>query len=447
MSPQRPLNTPTPPASISKMRTSAVYILKEVILRGHSLNASQQPALIQELCYGVLRWYWQLNGIADMLLQHPLKAKDQDLKIVIMLGIYQLMYMRIAAHAALNETVNVARELKKPWAVKFINGVLREFQRQQNTLQEKINNSVVLKYAHPKWLIKLLQQAWTTQWQEILSANNERAPMILRVNRLKISREDYLQELIQAEIKTTAITHTTAGIMLEKPCDVAQLPGFNAGWVSVQDSAAQLAAELLELKPGLSVLDACAAPGGKTTHILETEPDLKQLTILEVDPERLQKITSNLQRLGFNTDDSRLILRCADANKTADWWNQKYFDRILIDAPCSGTGVIRRHPDIKLLRRSEDIANFAQQQMTLLNNLWPLLKPGGILLYATCSILPQENVEVVQEFLRQHSDAKEIPIQVPWGISMKPGRQLFPQINSHDGFYYAKIIKTDTIAA
>lgn len=432
-------------------RVIAANILNEVISAGRSFNTvlneyltqlpSKQHALIQELCYGTLRWYWQLNGIINMLLKHPLKEKDSDLKMLLLIGIYQLRYMRIPPHAAINETVNATHELKKSWASKLINGVLREYQRQQKSFVEKINSSPLLYYAHPKWLLKLLQQAWPNCWEDIAMANNQHPPMTLRVNRLKQSREDYLKKLSDLKIKAYPAEYTELGITLEKPCAVTQLPGFNEGFVSVQDAAAQLAADLLELQPELSVLDACAAPGGKTTHILETETHLKQFTILEIDSERMKKIAENLQRLGFIVDNKKIMLHCADANHPTHWWNKKHFDRILLDAPCSGTGVIRRHPDIKILRRSEDILNFCSQQLQLLNHLWPLLNKNGILLYATCSVLPQENMNIFTEFLTQHPDAQEKPIIAEWGVACEIGRQLFPQKNGHDGFYYAKFIK------
>ncbi len=439
-----------PSANLSA-RASAIAILNEVITYGHSLNAlliklnnnknTGQHALVQELCYGVLRWYWQLDGVLRLLMKQPLKEKDSDLKILLLLGIYQLMYMRIAPHAAINETVNVTREIKKPWATKLVNGVLREFQRQQNNLAEKIQQAPLLCYSHPRWLLKLLQHAWPQQWEQIAAANNQRAPMTLRVNGLKQTREDYLQQLLQAEISAQPVADTTMGITLDKPCDVFQLPGFKEGYVSVQDMAGQLSAELLELETDQYVLDACAAPGGKTAHILETETDLAHLTILEIDPLRLKRIAENLQRLQLS--NIKLTLHCADATKPDTWWKGQWFDRILLDAPCSGTGVIRRHPDIKLLRRAEDITALAQLQMELLKALWPLLKPGGILLYATCSILPQENSDVIKLFLENHHDAKEKIINAEWGIPVTVGRQLFPQPNGHDGFYYAKLIKME----
>lgn len=434
------------------VRTSAAKILVEVLSDKHALNIvlaeqnkqytnPQDRGFVQELCYGVLRWYEQLDAILKLLLKHPLKAKDGDVKALLLLGIYQLLHLKTPPHAALNETVNAVRDLKKPWASGLVNGVLRQFQREQAELLAKVNQTASARYAFPRWLLKQIQQAWPEQWEQIVIASNQRPPMTLRVNQNKASREQYLTQLTAKEIAATPAMHTTNGLTLAEPCDVAQLPDFFAGAVSVQDAAAQLAADLLMLAPAQRVLDACAAPGGKAAHILETETQLAQLCVLDIVAERLKKIKETFARLNF-TDEQKIILRCADATQPEQWWDGQQFDRILLDAPCSATGVIRRHPDIKFLRRAADIAELAKLQNQLLTALWPLLKPGGVLLYVTCSLLPQENTQVLEEFLAAHPDAQEQPIPADWGIKTAIGRQILPEIGGMDGFYYARLVKT-----
>lgn len=427
-------------------RAIAAQILVSVLKDHKSLSQAllQIPpnhpdaSFIQELCYGVLRWYWQLEKIIKLQLSKPLKTQDIDIQALMLLGLYQLIHLNTPAHAALNETVQAARQLKKTWAVKLINGVLRNFLRQQPDILAKINQDIVAQYTHPSWLIKLIQQAWPTQWQKILAANNQRPPMILRVNRLENSRDEYLHLLNQENIEAEPLAHTSHGIILKTACAVNKLPGFFAGKVSVQDGAAQFAADLLDLKPGQRVLDACAAPGGKTAHILETQPDLAALISLDVDQQRCQKIQENLQRLKLT---NRATILTADVLQPKTWWDGELFDRILLDAPCSATGVIRRHPDIKYLRRSTDIPALAKAQLEMLNTLWPLLKPDGLLVYATCSILSQENSEVLQKFIATHTDAKETIIHADWGHSQSMGRQILSGENNMDGFYYAALFR------
>lgn len=446
-------------------RTIAARVLTSVLKDHQSLNQALSQVkinnvdrgFVQELCYGVLRWYWQLEGIVKQLLKNPLKENDTDIQALLLIGLYQLIHLQTPEHAALHETVQAARELKKSWATKLINGVLRNFLRQGDKISEKINRDLSAHYSHPKWLIKLIQQAWFNDWEEILDANNQRPPMILRVNRLQNSREEYLEllnvvfqnsndsenESVEAQrVSNSAkpLTQSTQGIILKIPCDVKLLPGFAEGKVSVQDGAAQFAAELLDLKSGQRVLDACAAPGGKTAHILETEPKLAELISLDVDPDRCKKIRENVQRLGLGEGVIKILT--ADALKPKSWWDGKPFDRILLDAPCSSTGVIRRHPDIKYLRRATDIATLAKTQLEMLETLWPLLKPNGLLVYATCSVLPQENSEVLQKFLKTHSDATEKPITADWGRPMQHGYQILPGENGMDGFYYACLLKS-----
>lgn len=430
-------------------RHIAVKLLNEVIYNKRSLNAILTGALInslsaekiplaKELCYGVSRWYFHLNHLSQCLITKPIKAKDNDLNILILIGLYQIIHLNIPVHAAVSETVDVVHHLKKSWASQFINAILRTFIRNKDALLQQVSKKEEAKNAHPKWLVKSIQQAWPQHWQEIIHENNQRAPLAIRVNQQKISRKDYQKKLVDANLDANAAKYNQNGILLKKPIDAECLPGFAEGLISIQDNAAQLAAELLMLKPLQHVLDACAAPGGKTTHILEIEPTI-HITAIDKDSKRLQKVDDNLKRLGFS---AKLISK--NANNITEWWDGILFDRILVDAPCSATGVIRRHPDIKILRKADDIQSLSMQQEHLLKSLWPLLKCGGILLYTTCSVLPEENLQVLTRFLDEHSNAQEIKINTDWGEELNIGRQILPGKNDNmDGFYYARLIKNN----
>jgi 16S rRNA (cytosine967-C5)-methyltransferase len=427
------------------IRHLAVQALTPVIMNKASLGATLPPlkniagtqqGWLQELCFGVCRTYFELNALSKMLLKKPFEEKDQDLHVLLLIGFYQLIYMRTADHAVLYETVDVADVLDKSWVKPVINGTLRHFLRKKETFLEHLDEADVTAYNHPKWLIKSLKKAWPDDWKLILEANNEQAPLSLRVNQMQISREDYLAQLTQNDIGATNLLHSDMGIGLEHAQDVTELPGYSEGLFSVQDEAAQLSAKLLAPTSGMTVLDACAAPGGKTCHLLELMNNQGKVIALDADEKRLVRVTENLERLQLTAD-----IVTAEAQDLDNWWNQQEFDRILLDAPCSATGVIRRHPDIKLLRQKTDIETLAALQSTLLHALWKCLKPGGRLLYATCSVLPIENEEVVSEFLTTQDDAIELPIDASWGRARPHGRQLFPQIQGHDGFYYALLEK------
>lgn len=399
-----------------------------------NISSAQQKSFIQELCYGVARWYSQLDFIAKKIIKKPLKAKDLDIYILIIIGLYELMYLRTPQHAVINENVNNARHLNKQWACGLINAVLRGFSRQKTTLLKTISSNIEAKFAHPKWLINKIRRAYPKKWPQILKANNARPPMSLRVNLQQISREKYLQKVnaYPCPICPTCIT-------MKKPCAVTELPGFTQGEVSVQDCGAQFAAKLLALKPKQRVLDACAAPGGKTMHILETETDLQELIAIDNNIERLRLVANNLQRIKSYISAAKLIH--ADISKPESWWDHKPFDRILLDAPCSATGVIRRHPDIKLLKTATDITNLAAQQLTLLKTIWPLLKQDGRLVYVTCSLLPEENDHVISKFLLETANAHIQKVNAPWGIATQLGQQILPGQDNMDGFYYAAISK------
>ena len=428
------------------VRQLAAETLEPLLRHQGSLNAvlpeaaarcpERDRGLLRQLCYGTMRDFQQLNIIANKLLKRPFKVADFDIRALLLVGIYQLRSLRVPAHAAINETVEAAHGLKKSWAASLINGVLRRYQRETEAIEEKVLESELGRQNHPEWFIRKVQNNWPDHWQKIIDGNNDSdAPLTLRVNKQQISREDFLQALADEEIDATATPLSPQGVTLEEACDVTILPGYDDGWFSVQDEAAQLSAELLDLQPGQRVLDACAAPGGKLCHILEQETELSHVDAVELEKRRTDRVYDNLARLKLEAN-----LYIADASKD-DWWDKHAYDRILLDAPCSATGVIRRHPDIKYLRKGEDIAALADIQLSILQNLWQMLAPGGKLLYATCSIFPQENERLIKRFVTQQNDAEHIPLSADWGVSRPYGRQLFAIPNSHDGFYYALLTK------
>ncbi len=422
---------------VMNVRLLAAQALVEVLYEHRSLSQilsfhlercpSADRALLQELAFGTLRFHPRLERQLAGLMQKPLKARDADVQALLLLGLYQLGHMRIPPHAAVSETVEAASALGKPWAKGLINGVLRNFLRQAPVPAQ----DEVARYAHPAWLIGKLRKAWPQDWEAILEANNDRPPMTLRVNAQRTSRADYLARLAAQGIAAVAADHAPEAVVLTEPMDARALPGFAEGAVSVQDAAAQLAAGLMDLRPGQRVLDACAAPGGKTCHMLELQPDLAMVAV-DQEASRLERVTENLRRLQLAA-----TLVCADAGAPARWWDGQPFDRILLDAPCSATGVIRRHPDIKALRRPDDIPALAQTQHAMLEALWPLLQRGGRLVYATCSVLPQENAAQIERFLAEHADAEAIPIETAWGRAAGVGRQVLPGESGMDGFFYA----------
>lgn len=424
-------------------RLIAAKVLTSVIRDGQSLTAAlnntlgvvesdKDRAFIQALCYGVCRNFHRLDYILSQMLDKPLK--DLDVKALALIGLYQLKFMRVKSHAAVSETVLAAR--KKPWAKAFINALLRTYLRGQEGFEQKADNVKSALVSHPDWLIQQIEQDWPIQAQQIFQQNNEQPPMALRVNLANISQDQYLQKLRDQGIEAEAVSFCRSAILLNKPAVVDILPGFNEGWVSVQDTAAQLAAELLDVQIGHRVLDVCAAPGGKAAHILEHQPKVRELVAVDIDKLRLQRVNDNFQRLKLS---AKLIV--GDASKPEDWWDGQLFDRILLDVPCSALGVIRRHPDIKLLRRAEDISTLQVLQQRIMTAVWPLLAPGGIMLYATCSILKQENEQQIEAFLATNANAIEVPINADWGLVRRYGRQILTGESAMDGFYYALIRK------
>jgi 16S rRNA (cytosine967-C5)-methyltransferase len=427
------------------VRAAAAQVITQILTAKGSLSSLLPPisakigdndrALLQELCFGTCRFYPQLQAYTECLLNKPLRTKDSDVQALLLLGLYQLLHTRIPDHAAIGETVEVTRYIKKPWATNLVNGVLRNFQRDSGRINEFLTENRAFQTNHPAWMEAMMSKCWPMQFNQLITANNQHPPFCLRLNTHKISRDNYLQLLSELDIMATANRFSPYGITLEQACDPRKLPYFAEGWLSVQDEAAQLSGDLLQLLPDMHVLDACSAPGGKTGHLLELEPSL-QVTALDADERRLTRVRENLARLGVS---AKVV--CGDGTQPNDWWDGQMFDRILLDAPCSATGIIRRHPDIKILRTPEELDKLGDLQEQLLKKLWPLLKPGGILLYATCSIMPKENTRIIEAFLARQKDASCDPLVVDWGLAQTCGKQLLPQLDGHDGFYYARLRK------
>ncbi len=431
----------------ANLRALAARCTFAVVDKGRSLadELPQQIAkidgkdkgLLQELCYGVLRHLPELEHDVREFIKKPLTGKQRVGHFLMLVGVYQIKYTRIPDHAAFNETVSACKPLKCDHLKGLINGVLRNFQRQQasrhDTEIKASNLPDAIAFNHPSWFIKKVKNAYPESWQQVLTANMQRPPMWLRVNQLHHSVTEYLALLTAENIEHSFVDEKSSAIRLTEAIDVNKLPGFQEGWVSIQDGAAQQAARLLDCQPEDNVLDCCAAPGGKTCHILEYSPDIAAMTAIDIEAPRLVRVNENLQRLNLNAN-----VIAADAATPEKWWDGKLFDRILLDAPCSGTGVIRRHPDIKWLRKSQDIDVLTELQQDILKNIWSLLKPGGTLLYATCSILPEENSQQVQRFIENNSNAELDSIT---NNATDIGWQILPNDDSMDGFYYAKLIK------
>lgn len=412
-----------------------VKLLSDKVSLSHSMAAKTDLSpLSKDICFGVCRHFFRLQALADRLLEK--RPKSIDVWVALLMGLYQLIYLQKPAYATVQETVALLAQAKTSWAKGLVNAVLRTFCREKEALLAEMATKDAFLWGHPQWFIKRLRNDWPEQWQQILVANDQHPPMSLRINQRHTSRDAYLQTLQQAGIEAKAHLASPQGIRLSTACDVSQLPGFRQGDVSVQDEAAQLAVSLLALQPGLKVLDACCAPGGKTCHILESESNLADFIALDVDARRLQRVAENVTRLGLQ---ARLVE--GDGLHPENWWDGQCFDRILLDAPCSATGVIRRHPDIKILRSAEDIRRICEIQKDLLNALWPLLKTGGLLVYATCSILKEENEQQIAAFLANHIDGRFIAEEKPWGQPTGHGWQLLPGENDRDGFFYSVLHK------
>lgn len=415
-------------------RKQALIALHEVIIEHRPLSHLQVELtpFAQTLTFGVLRYYVRLNAIAKHLLSKPIKKKEAHL--ILLMGLFELEYLQKPPYAVVNEAVSLLNDNKLSWAKGLINALLRRFTREKEAIHMALSHNADYQYNTPAWLLERIQNAYPNHWQQIITENDKHPPMSLRVNLQKSTRETY-----KHQVQATEIPHTQAGLILEKPINTSELPGFSQGEVSVQDGAAQLAATLLQLQPGLRVLDACAAPGGKTCHILETEPKLAQCTALDIDKKRVQKIQENLKRLQLDT--LNVSVKIGDALEPNTWWDGELFDRILLDAPCSALGIMRRHPDIKYLRTPEDITHITKVQSQLLRTLWPLLKPGGRFIYATCSIMPEENEQQISDFASNEPSCKIMSIPGEIGLATPHGMQILPGTHAMDGFFYSLLEK------
>ena len=411
--------------------------LNDALQRGQGKVAQRDRALLAELAYGTCRQYFRLDALSGMLLRQPLKDRDLDIQALLLGGLYQLLYTRIPAHAAIGETAGAARVLRKKWAVGLVNGVLRHFQREREALLSRVEklDAPQVRYQLPEWLVDTLKNAWPEQAEVVFQGLALRPPFTLRVNLRRNSLSEYASLLQKAGLTARPIKGVPSALILDEAVAVERLPGFAEGAVSVQDAGAQLAALLLDAKPGMEVLDACAAPGGKTGHILEHTPDVHVMAV-DLDSQRLERVAQNMARLKL---DARLAV--GDASAPRGRWAEQVYDRILADVPCTATGVIRRHPDIRLLRKPADVHNLQHRQQQILDALWSLLRPGGKMLYATCSLLPQENDEQIARFLQKRPDASVVMLKPGRGMNTNHGLQLLPDTLETDGFYYALLEK------
>ncbi|WP_035918096.1 16S rRNA (cytosine(967)-C(5))-methyltransferase RsmB [Legionella fairfieldensis] len=422
----------------SNERLEALRLLIKVVETKTPLSHLMQPAhlspLTKELCFGVCRHYYRLQALADSLVDK--RPKAPEVWLVLLIGLYQLHFMQKPDYAVVKETVDLLDALKKNWAKGLANAVLRRFCREKAQILASLQTNQDFLYGHPDWFIRRIQKDWPQNWQVILKANDEHPPMSLRVNQRQFSCQQYLTCLQQAGIDAHAQCYSPVGFTLDVPCNVHDLPGFASGAVSVQDESAQLAVSLLDLQPGLRVLDACCAPGGKTCHILEAQPELAACIAVDLDEKRLERVADNLVRLNLQA-----TLLQGDGLKPETWWDGQLFDRILLDAPCSATGVIRRHPDIRLLRLEDEISAVARLQNQLLHQLWPLLALNGLLVYATCSIMKEENERQIAAFIVDQPDCEVVCAGLPCGRAVDYGWQILPGDFNGDGFFYSLLRK------
>jgi len=432
------------------VRVQSSLVLNQVIHGKRSLDRAIEQAhkdiddnekpLLTNICYGTLRFYWELKAKIDQLLSQPLKKKDKIIENLLQSAIFQIDKTRIPDHAVVSQTVEASRKLNKGHFSSLINGILRTYLRSDRDI-EKITEEI--KFNHPNWMIEKIKQDWPLNWEQILKKNNDRAPMWLRVNQKKIETKKYLKQFLTDESKIEAnnMQLNDYAICLKTPISVKYLPGFEEGYVSIQDGAAQLAVDvLLENKSG-RILDACAAPGGKTAQLIENIDSTSTVTAIEMDSERAELINENLLRLGHSTE-----VIVDDASDIESWWDSIFFDLILLDAPCSSSGVIRRHPDIKHLRRKDDIYTFQKKQLKIISAMWKILAPKGRLLYVTCSIFKEENDEVMNQFLEKHDNVALQDLLLNNNILEKMiktryGYQLFPGTINTDGFYFSCLKK------
>ncbi len=436
------------------VRAQAARVVDAVVREGRSLDAAlavaeerlpaSEHALLRMLCFGTLRFHWQLSAVLEACLKKPLKRRDRIVHTLLTIGVFQLHETRIAQHAAVSLTVEAARALGRPGLKGLVNGILRTVQRKPELWRQSTGDKAT--FNHPAWFVRRIREDWPEQWDSVLRANNERAPMWLRVNSRLSTPEAYRERLAETlelppDEATSVLPAVPQGICLRTPMPVEALPGFAAGEVSVQDAAAQLAAPWLLAEGGQRILDACAAPGGKTAHLLELVDSSATLTAIDVDPDRAVQIEANLARLGLLA-----TVLAADASNPSSWWDGSPFDRVLLDAPCSASGVVRRHPDVKHLRRESDIQHLAATQGALLDACWETLAPGGTLLYVTCSVFREENDGVIGGGLERHADMRvknvlpnnnihDLMCQTVYGF------QILPTPDGLDGFFFACLTK------
>ena len=416
---------------MENIQLAALAVVQQVLKNGRNLNqvldeaqcnswTPAQRAALQDLSYGTLRYYGQLCSLLDLLLNKPLE--DERIRFLLLVALYQLRYSKAAQHAVVDHAVRAVQTLNTRLSG-LVNAILRNFLRNQQALLLQATVERGGRYSYQAWWMDMLQAQYGVQSPAILDAGNLHPPMSLRVNHRRGTTADYLAQLNLLGMQASIIAPDA--LQLQKPVAVNKLPGFFDGLVSVQDAGAQYAAQLLDVQDGMRVLDACAAPGGKTAHILERAQ--VEMVAVDKDALRLERVAQNLQRLELS---AQLIQ--GDAADPQAWWDGMVFERILADVPCTASGVVRRHPDIKWLRRKKDIAGFATQQLTILRALWPLLAEDGKLLYATCSVFQQENQQLIASFLTLQPDAKRLEIAIP--------EQLLPD-TQHDGFFYALLQK------
>lgn len=431
-------------------RTAAIKCIAAVLEQGIrleqaigtvSVSDAERP-MVRALSFGAMRFGHRLERVAAALVKHNWEEQAPLLKACLLVGLYQLEYAHAPAHAAIHTTVESAKRVGLTKAAGMVNACLRRFQREQQAMTRFADESLGGRFSHPNWMVKRFTRQWPDQAEALMAAANEHPPLTLRVNTLKTTVPELIELLAKDGHAARGLPGGQDAICLERPIDVRGLKVFQDGLCSVQDLAAQWAVDLLDLRPQLSVLDACAAPGGKTGHLLERMPTLSKVLAVDSDPKRMERVDSNLKRLGL-----KAVLKVGDVTDPAVL-GEELFDRILLDAPCSGSGVIRRHPDIKWLRRESDISALSERQLQMLLKLWPRVKPGGQLLYVTCSVFQEENQETIKRFIERQVDARLqanlealIPVQCR-GLGSSHGVQILPGPGQTDGFYYALLNKS-----
>lgn len=422
-------------------RALAAQALADIALRGVSLREAMDQrapklrdprdrALLTALLNDGARWWLRFDAALDRLLDKPLRRKEPDVHALLVLGLVQLEILQLQDYAAVAATVEATRALNRPRLAGLVNAILRRWQRERDTLLAELNTQPQTRYALPPWLTDAIAADWPAHVEAVLADSNREPPLMLRANRRRVSRDNVIEQLRAGGYAADPHPWLVDGIVLPHSSDVTRMPGFSDGWFAVQDGAAQAAADLLDVRDGQRVLDACAAPGGKACHLLERAN--LALTAVEFDASRATRIRQNLERLGLQAE-----LRIGDAGDPTMWWDKQSFDRILIDAPCSATGVLRRRPDVRLHRRASDIDTLVAQQQRILAGLWPLLASGGRLVYVTCSLLRAENEAVIAHFLNDRDDARVVPVQLQAGQPAMIGWQILPGDGDLDGMYYA----------